>query len=240
MEVGTTVKNRPRADYISSIVEAGTAACRLYGPTKTNVVDIARLLGKSPASVYKIFPSKAAILDAVSGNFFESNLRFTPSADGKLTSAASRLKETALGQHRLMLQARHGDSQMFNLVVLAAEGSWPSFRDHLKRLEAYVRELVCAGIAIEEFVPRKVDVAAACFCASIISLWDPRIIGAVPSSQCELSAHELASFAVSALRQVHSVGDGSQMDNNAAAAPAYSRNSPPAKGGTGIPRDRSS
>ncbi|NKJ77590.1 TetR/AcrR family transcriptional regulator, partial [Rhizobium leguminosarum bv. viciae] len=38
MEIGTTVKNQPRADYISSIVEAGTAACRLYGPTKTNVV----------------------------------------------------------------------------------------------------------------------------------------------------------------------------------------------------------
>ncbi|MGR9294655.1 TetR/AcrR family transcriptional regulator [Rhizobium leguminosarum] len=200
MEVGTTVKNQPRADYISSIVEAGTAACRLYGPTKTNVVDIARLLGKSPASVYKIFPSKAAIWDAIAGNFFETDLRFTPSADGELTSAASRLKKTALGQHRLMLQARHGDSQMFDLVVLAADGSWPSFRDHLKRLEAHVRELVCAGIANEEFVPRNVDAAASCFCASIISLWDPRIIGALPWSHCELSAHELASFAVAALR----------------------------------------
>lgn len=240
MEVGTTVSNQPRADYISSIVEAGTAACRLYGPSKTNVIDIARLLGKSPASVYKIFPSKAAIWDAVAGNFFETDLCFTLSADVELTSAASRLKETALGQHRLMLQARHGDSQMFDLVVLAAEGSWPSFRDHLTRLKAKVGELVSTGIATEEFGPRNVDVAAACFCASIISFWDPRIIGVLPSSQCELSAHELASFAVSGLRQVHSVGDGSQMDSNAAPAPAYSRNSPPAKGGTGIPRDRSS
>ncbi|MGZ2430258.1 TetR family transcriptional regulator [Rhizobium redzepovicii] len=200
MEVGTTVRNQLRADYISSIVEAGTAACRLYGPTKTNVIDIARLLGKSPASVYKIFPSKAAIWDAIAGNFFETDLRFTPSADGELTSAASHLKETALGLHRLMLRARHGDTQMFDLVVLAADGSWPSFRDHLKRLEAHVRELVCAGIATEEFVPRNVDAAASCFCASIISLWDPRIIGALLSSHCELSAHELASFAVAALR----------------------------------------
>ncbi|MGO7674013.1 TetR/AcrR family transcriptional regulator [Rhizobium ruizarguesonis] len=200
MDVGTPVRNQPRADHISSIVEAGTAACRLYGPSKTNVADIARLLGKSPASVYKIFPSKAAILDAIAGNFFETDLCFTPSTDGELTSAASRLKETALGQHRLMLGARDGDSRMFDLVVLAAEGSWPSFRDHLKRLEAYVRELVCAGIATEEFVPRNVDAAAACFCASIISLWDPRIIGALPVNHNELSAHELASFAVAALR----------------------------------------
>ncbi|RXT28937.1 hypothetical protein B5P46_09370 [Rhizobium leguminosarum] len=200
MEVGTTVRDQPQTGYMSSIIEAGTAACRLYGPSKTNVADIARLLGKSPASVYKIFPSKAAIWDAIAGNFFETDLTFTPSADCELTSAASRLKETALGQHRLMLQARHGDSQMFDLVVLAADGSWPSFRDHLKRLQANVGELVCAGIATKEFVPRNVDAAASCFCASIISLWDPRIIGALPSSHCQLSAHELASFAVSALR----------------------------------------
>ncbi|MGO8227389.1 TetR/AcrR family transcriptional regulator, partial [Rhizobium ruizarguesonis] len=78
----------------SSIIEAGTAACRLYGLSKKNVVDIARLLGKSPASVYKIFPSKAAIWDAIAGNFFETDLCFTPFAGGELTSAASRLKET--------------------------------------------------------------------------------------------------------------------------------------------------
>jgi AcrR family transcriptional regulator len=206
MDITSTERHRPRAEYVSRIVDAGTAACRLYGPSKTNVADIARLLGKSPASVYKIFPSKAAIWDALAGNFFETDLSFTPSVDGEPTSAASRLRETALGQHRLMLQARHGDGQMFNLVVLAAEGSWPSFRDHVKRLKANVGELVSTGIATNEFVPRNVDAAASCFCASIISLWDPRIIRALPSD-CELSAHELASFAVAGLCQVHAEAD---------------------------------
>ncbi|MGO7041594.1 TetR family transcriptional regulator [Rhizobium acaciae] len=200
MEIGTTVRAKPRTDHITSIVGAGMAACRLYGPAKTNVADIARLLGKSPASVYKIFPSKAVILDAIAGNFFEADLQFTASACGELASVADRLKAIALGQHRLMLRARHGDSQMFDLIVLAAEGNWPSFSDHLKRLQAYVGELVCTGIATGEFAPRNVDTAAACFCASIISLWDPRIIGTLPLSHCELSAHELASFAVAALR----------------------------------------
>lgn len=207
MDVGTSARKQPRADYMSRIVEAGTAACRLYGPSKTNVVDIARLLGKSPASVYKIFPSKASVWDAIAGNFFGSDLCFTPSADGEVVSAAGRLKETALGQHRLMLQARHGDCQMFNLVVLAAEGGWPSFRDYLKRLQTNVGELIRTGIETEEFVPRNVNAAASCFCASLISLWDPRIIGALPSSHCELCAHELACFAVAGLRQVHAGGD---------------------------------
>jgi AcrR family transcriptional regulator len=200
---------QPQAGYMSSIIEAGTAACRLYGPSKTNVIDIARVLGKSPASVYKIFPSKAAIWDAIAGNFFETDLSVTPSADVELTSAGSRLIETALGQHHLMLQARDSDIQMFSLAVLAAEGTWPSFRNHLKRLKVTVGELVSDGIATGEFVPRNVDAAASCFCASIISLWDPRCIGALPSNHSELSAHELASFAVAGLRKFTQAGEES-------------------------------
>jgi AcrR family transcriptional regulator len=200
MEVGTIARHQPRADYVSRIVDAGTAACRLYGPSKTNVADIARLLGKSPASVYNIFPSKAAIWDAIAGNFFESALRYTVSADGEVDNAAGRLKETALGQYRLMLQARHGDCQMFNLVVLAAEGSWPSSTHYLKRFQTDVGEIIRAGIAAEEFAPANVDAAASCFCASLIALWDPRIIGTLPLGHCEISAHELVSFVVASLR----------------------------------------
>lgn len=202
MEVGTTVGNRLQARYRSSIVEAGTAACRLYGPSKTNVADIARLLGKSPASVYKIFPSKAAIWNAIAGNFFETDLRFSSSVDGELVSAARCLSETALGQHDSMLKARHEDGHMFKLVVLAAEGGWSSFEHYLKRFRSYVGALIRAGIATNEFAPRNVDMAASCFCASIIALWDPRVIGAVPSSDCELTALELVSFAVAGLREI--------------------------------------
>ncbi|MDL2410567.1 TetR family transcriptional regulator [Rhizobium calliandrae] len=194
-----SVRNQPRAGYISSIVEAGTATCRLYGPSKTNVADIALLLGKSPASIYKIFPSKAAIWDAIAGNFFETDLRFVASADLELANAACRLREAALGQHRLMLQARHGDHQMFKLVVLAAEGNWPSFRSYLKRLHADMARLIHDGIETQEFAPTNVEAAASCFCAAIIALCDPRIVGVLPSSHCEISAQELVAFAVASL-----------------------------------------
>ncbi|WP_434733664.1 hypothetical protein NL154_04630 [Rhizobium sp. YTUHZ044] len=60
-------------------------------------------------------PSKSTIWNAIAGNIFETDLHFTPSNDGELTSAASALEETALGQHRPMLQARDGDSQDYRL-----------------------------------------------------------------------------------------------------------------------------
>src|SRR5512145_1617784 len=47
------------------ILEAAEEVLRRYGPGKANVVDVARALGVSHGSVYRHFPSKAALRDAV-------------------------------------------------------------------------------------------------------------------------------------------------------------------------------
>jgi AcrR family transcriptional regulator len=47
------------------ILEAAEDVLRRYGPGKANVVDVARALGVSHGSVYRHFPSKAALRDAV-------------------------------------------------------------------------------------------------------------------------------------------------------------------------------
>src|SRR3954449_2934613 len=47
------------------ILEAAEEALRRCGPGKATVVDVARALGVSHGSVYRHFPSKAALRDAV-------------------------------------------------------------------------------------------------------------------------------------------------------------------------------
>lgn len=47
------------------ILEAAEDVLRRYGPAKANVVDVARAIGVSHGSVYRHFPSKAALVDAV-------------------------------------------------------------------------------------------------------------------------------------------------------------------------------
>ena len=47
------------------ILEAAEDVLRRYGPAKTTVVDVARALGVSHGAVYRHFPSKAALRDAV-------------------------------------------------------------------------------------------------------------------------------------------------------------------------------
>ncbi|HEY1384219.1 MAG TPA: TetR/AcrR family transcriptional regulator, partial [Dongiaceae bacterium] len=47
------------------ILEAAEDVLRRFGPSKTTVVDVARALGVSHGSVYRHFPSKAALREAV-------------------------------------------------------------------------------------------------------------------------------------------------------------------------------
>jgi AcrR family transcriptional regulator len=54
------------------ILGAAEEVLRRYGPAKANVVDVARALGVSHGSVYRHFPSKAALRDAVTARWLES------------------------------------------------------------------------------------------------------------------------------------------------------------------------
>ena len=54
------------------ILEAAEEVLRRYGPAKANVVDVARALGVSHGSVYRHFPSKAALRDAVTERWLAS------------------------------------------------------------------------------------------------------------------------------------------------------------------------
>ena len=47
------------------ILEAAEDVLRRFGPSKATVVDVARALGVSHGSVYRHFPSKAALREAV-------------------------------------------------------------------------------------------------------------------------------------------------------------------------------
>ncbi|MDG4883388.1 TetR/AcrR family transcriptional regulator [Mesorhizobium sp. WSM4884] len=200
MALPSITRGDPSDDETLQIIQAGTAACRRYGPSKTTVADIARLLGKSHASLYRTFPSKTEIWDAIAAHFYENDLGYALPRAGGLLSAADQLKETMLSHHRLLLQALHEDPQMFGLLVLTARNNGRSFRQFRNRLHGLVGELVRAGIGTKEFQQTDIPAASSCFCASLVILWDPRLVGATPSIHCEISAHELVSFAVDALR----------------------------------------
>src|SRR5262245_3328822 len=62
--MSAVVKTRPD-DTRRRIIETADALFRRLGYAKTAVADIAAELGMSPANVYRFFPSKNAIVEAI-------------------------------------------------------------------------------------------------------------------------------------------------------------------------------
>ena len=56
---------------VDRILAAAETVLRRHGVEKTNVVDIARALGISHTNIYRHFPSKKALLDAVAARWLE-------------------------------------------------------------------------------------------------------------------------------------------------------------------------
>src|SRR5690242_16763036 len=54
------------------IVDATEAALRRFGTEKTNVVDVARALEMSHANIYRFFPNKKALLQAVADRWLKT------------------------------------------------------------------------------------------------------------------------------------------------------------------------
>src|ERR1700754_462872 len=73
------------------ILEAAEDVLRRYGPVKATVVDVARALGVSHGSVYRHFPSKAALRDAATARWLARIAGPLDAVAGTATPAPERL-----------------------------------------------------------------------------------------------------------------------------------------------------
>src|SRR5215216_752184 len=86
------------------ILEAAEEVLRRHGPAKANVVDVARALGVSHGSVYRHFPSKQALREAVTRRWlegFHGDLEAIDDVDGWLHALHAAKKREALEEPEL-------------------------------------------------------------------------------------------------------------------------------------------
>jgi len=121
-------------------------ALRRFGPSKATVVDVARALGVSHAAVYRHFPSKVALREAVTR-------RFVGRAQGDLASLAAdpaipppeRLRAWLIALHRAKRRTSLEEPELWaTFRVLAAEHSAVA-SDHLGVLLGQVATIVRDG-----------------------------------------------------------------------------------------------
>ena len=134
------------------ILEAAEEVLRRFGPAKTTVVDIARTLGVSHGSIYRHFPSKAALHDAVAEHWLTKKsvpLVTIANEDGP---AAERLLRWL---HLLCSNTRTyalDDPELFATYRELARETRDVVRAHVDHLAEQITHIISDGIAQGELV----------------------------------------------------------------------------------------
>jgi AcrR family transcriptional regulator len=129
------------------------AALQLYceiGHSKTTVSDIARRLSMSSANVYRFFPSKLAIEEAVVAEVLDATVSAATEAARTQGPALRRLATIlkAIADCNEGRSAKHRRLQ--DLVALAVRQNWPVVLVYDDRIRGLVRPIIGTGQASGE------------------------------------------------------------------------------------------
>jgi AcrR family transcriptional regulator len=183
----TQAKARPD-DTRARIMETAEALFRRLGFAKTTVADIASELRMSPANVYRFFPSKNAIVEAICKhclNDVEEKAWAVARSKAPAGQRLERLILEILAYHRENLVT---EQRVNELVVAAIEHSWESIRAHKDVLRTVVELIVRDGIEAGEFEPVEPRPTAELLLRSLVVFCNPILVGSCLEEGDDLEA----------------------------------------------------
>jgi AcrR family transcriptional regulator len=181
-------------DTRARIMEAAEALFRRLGYSKTAVADIAAELGMSPANVYRFFPSKNAIVEAICQRCLsevEEKAWAVARAKGPAGPRIERLILEILAYHKDNLLTEKGVSEM---VLAAIEMSWDAIRAHKQVMHTVLEVILRDGIASGEFEPVEPRETAELIFVSLVAFTHPMVIGQCMEEGQDIEAQARASI----------------------------------------------
>ena len=143
------------------ILNAAGEYFRTYGFAKTTMGDLAKRIGFSTAYLYRFFPSKQAIGEAVCamtlariGQALQGICRSSQSATAKIRSVFECLVKKGI---ELFFRER----KLHDIVVASAAGDWPSTRNHQAFISSILHRIITQGREAGEF-ERKTPIDEVC------------------------------------------------------------------------------
>jgi AcrR family transcriptional regulator len=170
------IKTKPD-DTKARIVEVAEALFRRLGYAKTAVADIAAELGMSPANVYRFFPSKNAIVEAICRHCLSDVEEQAWKVARSKTPAAERMERLILEILAYHKENLITEQRVNDMVLAAIEHSWETIRMH-KEVMANVTELILRdGIEAGEFEPVDPRETAGLIMRSVLCFTHPLMLG---------------------------------------------------------------
>jgi AcrR family transcriptional regulator len=190
------VKIKPD-DTRERIVDVADRLFRQLGFGKTAVADIAAELDMSPANVYRFFPSKNAIVEAICR-------RCLSELDERAWAIARSRGPAAARLERLILEilAYHKDNlltdkRVNDIVLVAIEDSWDAIQKHKDIIRGICEMIIRDGIETGEFERVDPPETARHIMRSLVAYMHPVLI-----SQCLADEENVEAEAQAMIRFV--------------------------------------
>ena len=128
------------------ILDAAEEVLRRFGPRKTTVVDVARALDVSHGTVYRHFPTKAALRDAVAARWLHRVSQPLQEIAYKKGPAEARLNRWLDKLVAVKRSKVRDDPEMFAAYSALAEDSREVVAAHVAELIAQLERIIVDGM----------------------------------------------------------------------------------------------
>ena len=182
------------------ILNAAESLFRRMGYSKTTVADIAGSLSMSAANVYRFFPSKGAINDALCRRML-AELHVL--ADGVADSPGKpsrRLEELIVAVHSHNKARLTHEQAVHEMVAVAMEENWQAIEEHIAFMKALFARLIAEGMKAGEFVAGEPEVLADLLGLGCCGVFHPAMIADCSEEDSEKKVRGLARLLVRGLQ----------------------------------------
>lgn len=180
------------------ILEAAWDLFRQLGARAT-IAEVADKLGMSSANVYRFFPSKQALCEAVCANQLAAMTGLAREIAGGSGRAAERIRAMLLTLHEAMRDQMINELRVHEIVDVAIKERWAPIDAYQESLVVILAGLIAEGQASGEFGPgdpAMLGLQTLCACSGI---HHPTLIALYDAPDCSPTPAEVANFALRAL-----------------------------------------
>ena len=192
---------RPAVDRREEILDA---AQRLYGEIgfdKTTIADIARDLGMSPANLYRSFPNRQAIDEAIAARLL-SGIEVRAWVEARkirsVRESLPALSLAVLDETRLRLIS---EQRANHLCIVATRERWPVIAAYLQSLRGAVRHIIMDGQKSGELSQGDPEVLADTVFAAMTQVWHPQMIEAFAHEDLPATCERLSALLIDGMKK---------------------------------------
>jgi AcrR family transcriptional regulator len=181
-------------DTRARIMDTAEALFRRLGYAKTAVADIAGELKMSPANVYRFFPSKNAIIEAICQRCLGELEDRAWAVARSRGSAAERLERLVLEILAYHKENNLTDQRVNDIVLAAIELSWGAIRAHNEHMRMVFEAVLREGIERGEFERVDPRETSRLMMISLVNFCHPVLVAQYLQDQGDLEADARATI----------------------------------------------